>query len=94
MSDWQPIATAPKDGTRVKLLIPYSREKFTEEECIDYGHWDAEVEHMWWGDRHTDPNWKELRPIRKGCWRFDGDDGAFDIQPTHWMPLPEPPKAV
>jgi len=24
------------------------------------------------------------------CWRFTGDDGPDDIQPTHWMPL-EPP---
>lgn len=24
-------------------------------------------------------------------WRFDGDDGPCDIQPTHWLPLPSPP---
>lgn len=23
------------------------------------------------------------------CWRFDGDDGPDDIQPTHWRPLPD-----
>lgn len=89
---WQPIETAPKDGTWVKLLIPYCREKFTEDECTDEGYWDADVVNHAWGDRKIDPEWRKLRPSgRKGCWRFDGDDGAFDIQPTHWKPLPEPP---
>ena len=88
---WLPIETAPKDGRRVKLLIPYSvRDKFTDPRCADEGSWDAEVEHLGWGDRSSDPNWKKLRVTRKGCWRFDGDDGAFDMQPTHWQPLPPP----
>ena len=26
------------------------------------------------------------------CWRNLGDDGPGDMQPTHWMPLPEPPR--
>jgi hypothetical protein len=26
-----------------------------------------------------------------GIWR-DDLEGNFEIQPTHWMPLPEPPK--
>ena len=25
--------------------------------------------------------------------RFDPEFGAFRLQPTHWMPLPEPPKS-
>ena len=28
------------------------------------------------------------------CFRFNGDDGPHDIQPTHWQPLPEPPKEI
>ena len=67
--DWQPIETAPKDGTRVILLIPYDRERFSEVECTDGGNWDAD----------------------DNCWRYDGDDGPFDLQPTHWMTLPAPP---
>lgn len=70
MSDWQPIETAPKDGTPIKLLIPYSPEIFPESDCTDRGFWSAE----------------------DSCFRFDGDDGPDDIQPTHWMPLPEPPQ--
>lgn len=62
---WRHMDFAPKDGTRVKLLIPYDRNRFTEAECTDEGSWsDAEK-----------------------CWRFDGDDGPDDIQPTHWRPI-------
>jgi hypothetical protein len=83
---WRPIETAPKDGSRIALLIPYRREKLSEAECTDEGYWDAEVERLHWGDRKTDPDWKKLRPVAKGCFRFDGDDGPFDMQPTHWRP--------
>lgn len=71
--NWRPIDSAPKDGSTIELLIPYNREMFTEVECTDKGYWDAEVEST-----------PERRHPRKGCFRFDGDDGAFDIQPTHW----------
>jgi hypothetical protein len=73
MSEWRPIETAPKDGTRVALWIPYTAD--TEEICADQGYWDADVE-------------THRRSYHiKGCWRFDGDDGPFDIQPTKWRPL-------
>lgn len=64
-SDWHPIETAPRDGMRIKLLIPYSRAHFSEAECTDQGAWVDE----------------------ERCFRFDGDDGPDDIQPTHWAPL-------
>lgn len=74
-ASWQPIETAPRDGTRIELLIPYTREKFSEAECTDYGYWDAEVESSY-----------VRAEQQKGCFRFLGDDGPFDIQPTHWRP--------
>jgi hypothetical protein len=66
---WQPIETARKDGTWIKLLIPYNPEKYSEADCTDEGCWDKQ----------------------DICFRFVGDDGPDDIQPTHWMPLPAPP---
>jgi hypothetical protein len=85
MAEWQPIETAPRDGTRIQLLIPYDRDKFTEAQCTDEGYWDADVEHDV-NRRQPDGTWK-LVVIERGCFRFDGDDGAFDIQPTHWRPI-------
>ena len=70
----------------MQLLIPYSRAKFSEAECTDEGYWDCSAEHLGWGER-DDPNWKELRVTRNGCFRFNGYDGPFYIQPSHWRPL-------
>ena len=67
---WQPIDTAPKDGTRIALLIPYDREKFSEADCTTIGYWNGE------------------------CFRYHGDDGVDDIQPTHWRPPPRISAAV
>lgn len=90
MSEWQKIETAPKDGSRVKLLIPYSREKFSEPQCTDEGYWQA-LE-SWNSDPSmlADFNIPQWGIDAGGCWRFNGDDGGFDIQPTHWQPLGPP----
>ena len=60
--EWQPIETAPCDGTRVLLAGCSGLVR----EC----RWDY---FLGW----SDPVYRE--------W-------SFDEKPTHWMPLPEPPK--
>lgn len=67
MSEWQPIETAPKDGTPILVACPYSS--------------GVAVENVRWIDR----------PRARG-WRFHNYGPALGVQPTHWMPLPEPPK--
>lgn len=59
---WQPISTAPTDGTRILAWPCYSRG----------------VHVVAWGGR------------RPPCWR--DDRGRVPVQPTHWMPLPPPPR--
>lgn len=60
-NEWQPIETAPKDGTDILVY-----EKYKDSEYIvvasNHGFY----------------------------WAFDDRD--TEINPTHWMPLPEPPK--
>jgi hypothetical protein len=78
MTEWQPIETAPKDGTLVDVwVIGYSNEpkRFTDA-WFSEGHWwyaewapDCEVHALDLNDEHTLPS-----------------------EVTHWMPLPEPPK--
>ncbi|MGC8534889.1 MAG: hypothetical protein ACP5QR_05075 [Rhizomicrobium sp.] len=82
MSAWQPIATAPKDGSLITLLIPYAGSGLSEARCTDKGHWEP----LSPDDKlypHLTPQWALEAG---GCWRFEGDDGPFDIQPTHWKP--------
>lgn len=64
---WQPIETAPKDGT---VFLGYKLGQFRE--CYKVPRDDCDM------------------------WCFGGVSGADDlfpnIKPTHWMPLPTPPK--
>lgn len=76
-ASWRPIATAPRDGSRIALLIPYSRDKFTEAQCTDAGYWQPD-------NSKYAPAWARKAG---GFFHFDGDDGPHDIQPTHWRPL-------
>ena len=70
--EWQPIETAPKDGTKV-LLHCVGGGPFTPCEWIEDGLISEEGFWSWW---QADP--------------------VFFVEvknPTHWMPLPEPPQA-
>ena len=76
VGEWLPIESAPKDGSEILIWKPSSTV------CI--AHW--EVDPQW----HWDGEWP--------CWAvFMADDDFYSIYldadwPTHWMPLPEPPK--
>lgn len=66
---WQPIETAPKDGTKI------------------LGAWPQLRKHKWW----------TIQPIFFYCgnWIHGWDeDEDLALHPTHWMPLPEPPKKI
>lgn len=72
MSEWQPIKTAPKDGTEVLLL-------FADEP-------------LWIVAFFGPDSQKKSSEI---CWRCKWDHESLHQgyeEPTHWMPLPEPPK--
>ena len=64
---WQPIETAPNDGTEILL--------FTVSGIIQgyfsYGEWEQSVTHA----------------------TYDMAYSVISHHPTHWMPLPAPPKA-
>jgi hypothetical protein len=63
MSEWQPIETAPKDGTDILVWM------FGNSMAVVF--YDDNLDHPW----HT----------------MDGP--AYHKEaPTHWMPVPEPPK--
>ena len=86
MIEWQPIETAPKDGTHV--LLSYSGR-------VTYGYWL----HLEVGKLVGDcggvcrcPEYDEPDEPPAPFWY--SEDGGFTEEhpPTHWMPPPEPPK--
>jgi hypothetical protein len=77
MSKWQPISTAPFTGQFVLL--------FVDNEIV-IARWSREP--LWWPwNGRNEPAW-----IGHEC----GDDWFNQYwgrnEPTHWMPLPAPPK--
>jgi len=73
--EWQPIETAPTDGTVILVVVPSSDLVYTVAWCEE-----AEQE-------------EEKDGLGIG-WRLTWDGYLFHKldYPTHWMPLPEPPK--
>jgi hypothetical protein len=73
--DWQPIETAPKDGTYVLL---------SGDGHVSVGKWEEDSGRtLIAGDP---PYWS---PYDHSYWDRLIDDSWF--APTHWMPLPAPP---
>jgi hypothetical protein len=71
--EWQPIETAPKDGTWILVTggdIGYNWDGDTIP-AVTTAQWHYKSWQMAWFD--------------SGCL------GEYD-NPTHWMPLPQPPK--
>jgi hypothetical protein len=77
--EWQPIDTAPRDGTEVLLFIPNAEPR------IRIGHYVVTQKFTY--DEHG----KKVGPI---TYWFSYERSVrlrLDIHPSHWMPLPEPP---
>ncbi len=77
--EWQPIETAPKDGTEVDLWC----EPF---DAMEVGNACRMTNCMF--SEHSDDVWKAYVALHGWCsiekfWR-----------PTHWMPVPTPPDVV
>jgi hypothetical protein len=77
MTEWQPIETAPKDGTEILLFTTYLADEYYDEtfSTVQIGSWD-------FGHDTVEAIWR--RPAGWACVKIG--------EPTHWMPLPEPPK--
>ncbi len=74
---WQPIETAPKDGT---WLLVY--------ETNDSDGYQPTIHVVHWGIREWDGSGKTWVTMALGP-----NPDTYDAdRATHWMPLPEPPK--
>ena len=90
--DWQPIETAPKDGTHILLYTPaYDYQGARCDVRITYGYWDVPKHGEQIGDCGGACRCPEYDDASEPYWY--SDDGGFleELPPTHWMPLPPPP---
>lgn len=84
MTEWQPIDTVPRDGTPVLALAAAGGSASfdcRQAVCVfafELYHQDGKPEHAMCFFKHD-----EWGDPQKDMW----------ITCTHWMPLPEPPKA-
>ena len=81
MERWEPIETAPKDGTYVLVCGGTYRA-----DSSHLGPWPTEATKI---ACHTGGH-----SCVGHCWRGGQDEGYYNYywyKPTHWMPLPKPP---
>lgn len=80
MNEWQPIETAPKDGTEILVFVP-----FVTGPAIVVVHWtdDGSSTRDDFEDEPDGEGWTEPHDGYVGMW----DDAS------HWMPLPKPPSS-
>lgn len=77
MSDWQLIETAPKDGTRVLLF---------NGQDVKICRW------TYWVSGKFNQKTCRLEDFKQWIWNEDDAYYTSDFrEPTHWMPLPNPP---
>jgi len=78
MSEWQPIDTAPKDGTEIDVWVVDSRAKQTS---------GCRYENVRW----SDGGWKWFDRYYNVSGGYVGIDNGVNVIASHWMPLPKPP---
>lgn len=82
--NWQTIDSAPKsvaDGNRVTGVYLLGYEP--DDEMLDKS---ALIDIIWWEPLMR----SKVGTLGKWCRSAAGED--VEVFPTHWMPLPEPPK--
>ena len=72
--EWQPIETAPKDGTPILLYVPVNGRMIAIE-----GEWGKYPD-----CGEGEEGWRLVRANCHGCGCCASQDGM----PTHWLPLP------
>ena len=83
LPEWLPIESAPKDKT---ILLGYRNT---------HGNWQT-LRGEWFSREEIDEFWEDPDGVEPGWFEtsVEADDvpNVWRTEPTHWMPLPQPPK--
>lgn len=80
MSEWQPIETAPKDGT--SILVACAGEDIGMG-AVEITEWCVMENYRW--ELVEGDTYRKVREAPTEFWDGNGH------RATHWMPLPAPP---
>lgn len=96
MNQWQPIETAPKDGSAILAFgMPTAcfLPNAPEWPGVSVIRW-----HVQWYDKEIDSGdgtYRKQKAIRYAEWRHGGGDPMWTrIRWSHWMPIPDLPREV
>lgn len=96
---WQPIETAPRDGTAVLLWLSQDIDRYyvagNRAPRLTIGFWGWSNDDFSSGDA-----WHSVE-AKEEMWGMGGEltgpmmsTDCLEVVPTHWMPLPEPPTSA
>jgi hypothetical protein len=99
VSEWQPIKTAPKDGT--PILVWDGGNISVAEWSYSFRGQDGAVTEFWKNNAKSDEYGMALSEVGLWCGLVKGAHAAENCEelsyvqtPTHWMPLPKSPEVA
>lgn len=95
MTEWQPIETAPKDGTVILAYCPQKIEYWIASGAIpEEQHLHIAIAKSWPGKEgaSVSERWVSSCISEPDSYDPGYTQSYVEVAPTHWMPLPEAPK--
>lgn len=100
---WQPIATAPTDGTAILAYCQHDADPYIVDNagrflteygcaCEEWAHVEDGVHVVYRVHEENEGDWESGYYTIPGYWAADGSEGEVAANPTCWMPLPAPPE--